>query len=253
MALTLSTGQPGRATQVVLSRSWTLDIHRPLPRARNARSADYETASFAAAPAAPMALEAAAEEDSAPARPLFDVQAIETAYATEFRAPQRMTVPANGERVALTLDSVKLPAKLITRTAPQVEAAAWLVAEIQPPAGVWPAGQVQLMRDGALVGTGRLDFGQPAPIALSFGQDEQVSVKAEPVQDMSGSAGFIGSKSERKTRHAFTVQNRCKSAIELQVIDAAPILRNERVTVQSTYQPQPADTAFQKQPGLILW
>ena len=250
VALTLSTGQPGRATQAELPRPWTLDISQP--ELERARSADRAYAP-AMAPAV-MSQEASAEEaDSAPEMPRFEVETTDRAYATEFRAPQRITVPASGERVTLTLGSVTVPARLITRAAPAVEEAAYLIAEITPPDGIWPAGPMQLTRDGALVGSGRLDFSQPAPIALSFGPDEQVSVKAEAAQDRSGTAGFMGSKGERKTRRAFSVQNRRKTPIELQVIDAAPVSKNERITVQSAYTPKPADTAFLKQPGLILW
>lgn len=250
VALTLSTGQPGRATQAELPRPWTLDISQP--ELERARSADRAYAP-AMAPAV-MSQEASAEEaGSAPEMPHFEVETTDRAYATEFRAPQRITVPASGERVTLTLGSVTVPARLITRAAPAVEEAAYLIAEITPPDGIWPAGPMQLTRDGALVGSGRLDFSQPAPIALSFGPDEQVSVKAEAAQDRSGTAGFMGSKGERKTRRAFSVQNRRKTPIELQVIDAAPVSKNERITVQSAYTPKPADTAFLKQPGLILW
>ena len=250
VALTLSTGQPGRATQAELPRPWTLDISQP--ELERARSADRAYAP-AMAPAV-MSQEASAEEaGSAPEMPRFEVETTDRAYATEFRAPQRITVPASGERVTLTLGSVTVPARLITRAAPAVEEAAYLIAEITPPDGIWPAGPMQLTRDGALVGSGRLDFSQPAPIALSFGPDEQVSVKAEAAQDRSGTAGFMGSKGERKTRRAFSVQNRRKTPIELQVIDAAPVSKNERITVQSAYTPKPADTAFLKPPGLILW
>lgn len=253
VALTLSTGQPGRATQAELPRPWTLDISQP--ELERARSASFSGRSYSpAVEPAVMSQEASAEEaDSAPEMPRFEVETTDRTYATEFRAPQRITVPASGERVTLTLGSVTVPARLITRAAPAVEEAAYLIAEITPPDGIWPAGPMQLTRDGALVGSGRLDFSQPAPIALSFGPDEQVSVKAEAAQDRSGTAGFMGSKGERKTRRAFSVQNRRKTPIELQVIDAAPVSKNERITVQSAYTPKPADTAFLKQPGLILW
>ena len=246
VALTLSTGQPGRATQAELPRPWTLDISQP--ELERARSASFSGRSYSpAVEPAVMSQEASAEEaDSAPEMPRFEVETTDRAYATEFRAPQRITV-------TLTLGSVTVPARLITRAAPAVEEAAYLIAEITPPDGIWPAGPMQLTRDGALVGSGRLDFSQPAPIALSFGPDEQVSVKAEAAQDRSGTAGFMGSKGERKTRRAFSVQNRRKTPIELQVIDAAPVSKNERITVQSAYTPKPADTAFLKQPGLILW
>ena len=250
VALTLSTGQPNRATRAALPRAWTLDIARPAP--------EQESAAISYAPAVePMVrsrkARSAREDEAALEMPRFEVQATDRAWATEFSVPQRITVPANGERVTLALGSVSVPARLLTRTAPAVQPAAYLIAEITPPDGVWIAGPMQLTRDGTLVGSGRLDFSQPAPIALSFGQDEQVQVKAEPEQDMSGSAGFLGRKGERKTRRAFSVQNRHKTPIELQVIDAAPVSKNERITVQSAYTPRPAETAFQKQPGLILW
>ena len=87
-----------------------------------------------------MSQEASAEEaGSAPEMPRFEVETTDRAYATEFRPPQRITVPASGERVTLTLGSVTVPARLITRAAPAVEEAAYLIAEITPPDGIFTA------------------------------------------------------------------------------------------------------------------
>ncbi|MBU5890373.1 hypothetical protein JVV71_23975, partial [Vibrio cholerae O1] len=69
---------------------------------------------------------------------------------------------SSSERVTLALGSQNLPATLLTRTAPAVEEAAYLVAQLAVPAGVWPAGPVALFRDGAFAGQGRLDFGNAA-------------------------------------------------------------------------------------------
>ena len=128
VALTLSTGQPGRATQAELPRPWTLDISQP--ELERARSASFSGRSYSpAVEPAVMSQEASAEEaDSAPEMPRFEVETTDRAYATEFRAPQRITVPASGERVTLTLGSVTVPARLITRAAPAVEEAAYLIA-----------------------------------------------------------------------------------------------------------------------------
>ncbi|MDO5086850.1 MAG: DUF4139 domain-containing protein [Comamonadaceae bacterium] len=252
VALTLSTGQPGRATQGALPRPWTLAIAPP-PSA--APMAELQAPM---APAAPAALSTrsparAARQSESDAPPLFDVSTFDKSYVTEFSVPQRITVPASGERVTLSLGSADVPATIITRTAPQVEAAAYLVAELQPPPGIWPAGPVSLTRDGAFVGTGRLDFSQPAPLGLAFGRDEKVQVQVEPAQDMRGSAGFIANRAERQTRRAWRVENRHGAAIDLQVLDAAPVSRDERISVQSRYEPEPASTAFNRQPGLIEW
>lgn len=254
--LTLSTGQPGRATQGQLPRPWWLNVAPP-------PQGSPSVALMAAAPApAPSIASGSGSRASASANevmPTFDVSALDKTFATEFAVPQRITVPSNGQRVTLALGNHTAPATLVTRTAPAMEAAAYLVAQIAPPPGVWPAGTASLYRDGAFVGTGRIDFGAPGAgtpagsNSLSFGRDELVTVRAEPVQDLTGSSGFTGSRVERKTRRAYSVENRHKAAITLQVLHASPVSRNEKIEVESRYQPQPAETAWNRTPGTVAW
>ena len=191
--------------------------------------------------------------------PSFDVSAFHKGFATEFVVPQRITVPSSGQRVTLALGSHAAAATLLTRTAPAVEEAAYLVAHIAQPPGVWPAGTASLYRDGAFVGTGRIDFGTPSAGApaggasLSFGRDELVTVRAEPVQDLTGSSGFTGARTQRTTRRAYSVENRHRTPTLLQVLHAAPVSRNEQIEVISRYQPQPADLAWERNPGTVAW
>ena len=250
--LTLSTGQPGRATQGRLPRPWTLDVTpppQPLPAAAPAMAA------MAPPAPAPVARARSAEE----AMPTFDVSATDKGFATEFAVPQRITVPSSGQRVTLALGTHTAPATLITRTAPAVEDAAYLVAHIAQPPGVWPAGAAGLYRDGAFVGTGRIDFGTASAGApaggtsLSFGRDELVTVRAEAAQNLTGSTGFTGARTERSTRRAYSVDNRHTTAITLQVLHAAPVSRNEAIEVESRYQPQPTDLAWNRTPGTVAW
>ena len=142
-----------------------------------------------------------------------------------------------------------------------MEEAAYLVAEIAPPPGVWPPGAVGLYRDGAFVGTGRLDFnasaastpGAPPTTSLSFGRDELVLVRAEAPQDMTSTTGLTGSRTERQTRRSYQVENRHKTSIDLQVLHATPVSRNEKIEVESRYQPQPTSLAWNQQQGTIAW
>lgn len=251
--LTLSTGQPGRATQGRLPRPWTLDVAAPVPQAMPAMAM--------AAPAPPASPAPAARSRNAleEAMPTFEVSTSDKGFATEFAVPQRITVPSSGQRVTLALGRHTSPATLITRTAPAVEEAAYLVAQLAQPPGVWPAGPAGLYRDGAFVGNGRIDFATPSAGApegstsLSFGRDELVTVRAEPVQDLTGSTGFTGSRTERKTRRSYSVENRHKAGVTLQVLHAAPVSRNEKIEVESRYQPQPADMAWNRTPGTVAW
>ena len=251
--LTLSTGQPGRATQGRLPRPWTLDIAPPMPKGPPMAA----MALSAPAPAAmPVARRASAED----ALPSFEVSSTDKAFATEFAVPQRITVPSNGQRVTLALGNYTAPATLLTRAAPAVEEAAYLVAELAPPPGVWPVGTANLYRDGAFVGTGRIDFataanttGTNGTSSLAFGRDDLITVRAEPVQDLTGSTGFTGSRVERRTRRAYAVENRHKTPVTLQVLHAAPQSRNEKIEVESRYLPQPTDLAWNRNPGTVAW
>lgn len=251
--LALSTGQPGRATQGRLPRPWTLDVEAPVPQAMPAAPA----MALEAVPApAPLARARNAADEPLPS---FDVSTFDKGFATEFAVPQRITVPSSGQRVTLALGSLTAPATLLTRAAPAVEEAAYLVAHLAQPPGVWPAGPAGLYRDGAFVGNGRVDFGTPSAGApqgstsLSFGRDELVAVRAEAPQDLTGSAGFTGARTERKTRRTYSVENHHKSAVTLQVLHAAPVSRHEKIEVESRYQPEPADTAWNRTPGMVAW
>ena len=194
--------------------------------------------------------------ESAPALPDLDVSSINTAYNTRFSVPYKISVPSSSERVSLSLGKQNLPVKLLTRTAPAAEDAAYLIATItQPPAGVWPAGPVALFRDTAFIGNGRLDLGNARSLAqgLSFGQDEKVVVRTLPQDANTGSAGFIGSSTERLVVKRYEVVNRHDRSVDLQVVDAAPVSRNSKITVQSQYSPQPASTRWNEQNGMIAW
>ena len=254
--LLLSTGQPQRATQGRLPRPWTLDVAPP-PRP----ASDAPVAAMAPAPAAPAAKLLERSRAQAEEMPSFDVSTVDKGFATEFAVPQRISVPSNGQRITLALGTHQAPARLLVRAAPGVEEAAYLVADMAPPPGVWPAGSVGLYRDGAYVGTGRLDFaalpatapGEGPRASLSFGRDELVLVRAEPAQQMTGSTGLTGSRTERQTRRSYQVENRHKTAIDLQVLHAAPVSRNEKIEVESRYTPAPAEQAWNGTPGTIAW
>ena len=249
--LVLSTGQPTRATAGRLPNQWTLDIAPPPQMDATLRA--YATAAPAPMPASVMAKEAAG--DQAPAMPRFEVQVSEGAYATEFSVPQRITVPSGGQRVTLSLGTHDVRAQLVTRTAPAVEQAAYLVAQLPTLPGVWPTASVALYRDGAYVGQGSLNNNddQLSRIGLSFGRDESVVVSAEPQQQNAGSAGFIGSNVERKVQHAYRVDNRHQRPVTLQVLEASPVSRNEQIEVKSQYEPAPVDKEWNRRPGLVLW
>ena len=248
--LRLSTGQPTRSTQGAMPPPWVVDIAQPAPPAALAIPAPAPIAR-AGRPMAKMSAEAV----MAPALPDLDVSSIDTAYTTQFVVPYKITVPSSSERITLTLGQENLATTLLTRTAPAAEEAAYLIATLQAPQGIWPTGPVTLFRDDALVGSGRLDFGNAQALAqgLSFGRDDQVVVRRMPAQSNTGSGGWTNSKTERTVVRSYSVENRHDQVIALQVLDAAPTSRNEQIKVQSQYSPQPGTTRWNAQNGMIAW
>ena len=251
--LRLSTGTPQRSTQGQLPRPWVLDIAPP-PALQMARNKAMAGGAEMMAPA-PASIAA-----SAPSEPDFAVQTQDSAYATEFAVPGRTSVPSSGERITLALGSTHAPAQLLARTAPEVELAAYLVARIARPAGVWPAGPVALLQGTRFIGNGRLDFSSAsnatadsASTELAFGRDDKVAVSAAPVQDMRGTAGLTGSTTERTVQSSYRVDNQHASAIALQVLHAVPVSRDEKITVRSRYTPEPTYLALGGAPGTVLW
>lgn len=247
--LTLSTGQPTRNTQGRMPSPWVLDVQPAVAMA---------PAPMPAAPAPAMSRSSKlmlAESAQEAALPQLDVSSINTAYNTQFSAPYKISVPSSGERVTLSLGRQSLPAQLLTRAAPAVEEAAYLVATFSAPAGIWPAGPVALFRDAAFVGNGRLDVGNAQSLAqgLAFGRDEKVVVRNLPQDNSTGRGGLINSSTQRQIVQRYTVENRHDRAITLQVVDAAPIARNSKISVQSQYAPEPASTRWNQQNGMIAW
>ena len=246
--LTLSTGQPGAATQGPLPRPWRVGIEPPVQ--------PMPAPAMAPAPAlaaAPMSRARVAATDAAEAMPSFDVSVFDGSFATEFAVPQRISVPSSGQRVTLSLGEHLADTTLKVRTTPALDATADLIAEIAPPPGVWPAGPVNLYRDGAYVGNGRFDSAQLGRQGLAFGRDELVSVRMEQPQRTDGTGGFIGSRNERRVSRLYTVENRHRDGITLQVLDAAPVPEHEDVRVESRYQPEPQSQRWNDQPGTVLW
>jgi uncharacterized protein (TIGR02231 family) len=245
--LLLSTGQPSRETAGRLPSPWRIGV-QPAPQllAQDAaRSRSTFAAPAAAAPVAKMMMDAQ--------EPLFEVSETVNAFATEFNVPQLIDVPSNGQRVTMNLGQVEDTAKLFVRSYPRVDATAFLVAEMAVPSGVWPAGAMQLYRDGAFVGQGRWDTSAQTRLSLSFGRDELVRLEVEPEQDSQGTGGFVGNRAERKVQRAFVIENRHTAAVSLQVMEAAPVSVDEQVRTTVQFNPQPAELAWNKRPGVAMW
>src|SRR5437879_8362643 len=77
--------------------------------------------------------------------------------ATEFEVPGIVSLPSDGRKVTVSLAKLSLPAKMRLRVVPRLDQAAIVTAEAKRPEGVWLPGEIQLQRDGKLVGSTHWD------------------------------------------------------------------------------------------------
>lgn len=251
--LRLSTAQPRQNLALNPPWPWTLDIAPPTsPMAADARVKGSRAMALAAP--APVAASVAPPPPPEPELERFDTSVFQGSFATEFTLPQRVSIASSTQRASLALGVEKFSSRLLARVQPQQEAAAYLLAEMPKPAGAWPRGALQLVRDGAFVGSSTLNVADGREkLEIPFGRDESLRVLAPPQQRSGANTGFIGARVERRYGRAYTVENRHGFAVTLQLIEAAPLAQHEDIKVQTQFSPTPTTLSWRDQPGLVLW
>src|SRR6185369_10955225 len=233
--LRLSTGQPRQKVSGPEPQTWDVSL-RPEYRADAAAGMLMESR-VAAAPAPMRMAKSAVAQPEPQAEPLFQAAEIQSEYATEYAISAPMSVPSDGRKINVTLSKTQLPVKLQVQVSPRQEKAAYLMARGDLPEGVWPAGEMQLYRNGAYVGSRPWDASQRKGLVLPFGRDELVKVATSSVAAKNASSGFVGQRAERHVGDVYTVSNLHKRPVELLVLEASPVSRDEKIELVATYSP----------------
>jgi len=248
--LRLSTAQAAQKVGQNPPWPWKLDLAPPPAKMAEMRAAPMP----APPPMAASVMVSGSRSVSEPEAERFDLSVFQGAFATEFVLPLRVNIDSGTQRASLSLGSEKLQARMLARVQPQSEAAAYIVADVAKPSGSWPRGALQLVRDGALVGSSTLNIATGEErLELPFGRDDAVRVQVEPEQRNAGNTGFIGARAEHRYGRAWVVENKHTAAVTLQFIEAAPVSQHEDIKVQAQFSPAPTTQAWRKQPGLVLW
>ncbi len=244
--LRLSTAQPRNNATPPMPWPWEIGI---LP-AMVARSAAMYDMAPASAPAPAPAMKAL----RAPTLPpTFDASVFEGTYSTEFEVPGGVDLASNGQRVTLPLGSQTVAAKVFSRVVPNVSNEAFVMADVSRPEGVWPRGDMQLLRDNALVGKTVWNMGDEQSVTLAFGRDESLRVRVEPQKTQSATAGFIGNRQEREWHRGYTIENMRKTVANIEVLEATPVGTDADIKVEQAFNPQPTDKSWKDKRGVVAW
>ncbi len=242
--MTLSSAQPRLSPVGVQAQPWLLSWHAAEPV--------HEKATMSYAPA-PVAMAGMLNRRAASDVSEELVVETQSTFATEFEVPGRVTLASDGRQVTVSLSSQILAVKQHLRVTPRLENFAIVMADAARPEGVWPAGTIQLFRDGSYVGATQWDLQDAERAQFSFGRDELVKVTVAALDGMSGNKGLFNGRASRETADVFTLVNRHKKPMDVVVIEASPVATAEEIKVRARFEPQPTVTSWEQRRGVVAW
>jgi len=245
VSLRLSTGAP-RSAQIVDPSTWQLVMRPPL-ETRVANS-ELLVADQKAARADRLAAARAPASE-----PVATVAEFQTEYTTEFEVPGTVDLAADGRQITVSLAHQQLAVKQRIRVVPRRDTAAMVTAEADLPEGVWIPGDVQLYRDGGYVGSTYWQAQAKERLVLPFGRDDRVQVSMKRLKDRKGAAGLIGQRAEREVATLYTVTSRHKVPVELLLLEAAPVPVDDKITVDTAFEPKPKSANWEERRGVYAW
>jgi uncharacterized protein (TIGR02231 family) len=246
--LTLSTNRPRLSPTGVEAQPWLLSWHAPQPKVEAGLMLrmDVTGSRISAAPPAPSAM----RRDEFKADLMVEIQG---AFDTQFEVPGRVSLASDGREVTVGLSSQTLAVKQHLRVTPRLEKFGIIMAEAARPDGVWPAGTMQMFRDGSYVGASHWNLQDAKRAEFAFGRDDLLKVSVDAVDGMAGSKGLFGGRSTRNTADVFTLVNRHKTAMDVIVVESSPVATSDEIKVQATFAPTPAIEAWEQRRGVVAW
>ena len=250
VALTLSTAQPTRGAELPrLSTQWLdlFDSIRPsteLSSVSQTLSADVYGGSVAGASMnrfsgdkvlePSKAAKSAPMPAPAPVPAQFQTATIDTGGSVnEYRIPGKATVTADNSARKVLIGTVDSTGNVIERVSPALSTNAFLVAKTKI-AGDAPLipGNANLFRDGIYIGNVALPLVRPGDeTTISFGIDDQVTVKRQILGDVRGTSGVIAKDATEERRVTSEIHNLHKTQVSLEVLETIPVGRNDDIKV----------------------
>jgi uncharacterized protein (TIGR02231 family) len=245
--LRLSTGQPRLSPSGPDPRPWwvSLPVARPL-----ANAVGGFAQSAAESPRTLAAKRAERVDDLAETPAPVELQ---TTFSTEFEVPGLVTLPSDGRRVTVSLAKLILPAKMRLRVVPRLDPVAIVTAEAARPEGVWLPGEMQLARDGNVVGSAPWNPQTSENLLLPFGRDSLVRVKLNRIKDRNGTAGLLDRRNEREVTDVLTLSSAHKSALDLLVLESSPVSTSDQIAVKASFDPKPQTENWDERQGVVAW
>ena len=188
-----------------------------------------------------------------PPLPSFTVGSQNKNGITEYRLPQRVSIPSDGRRVRTIIDEQSGTSKLWLRSTPSAEAAAYWYASAPFLTPAWADGSLQLYRDDNYVGQSRYDYQSLKEQGIGFGVDPSMLVKQLVDEDKKGDKGVFNRQQTKTITQAYQFTNQHNRSVHLQVLGAEPVSSDDSIKVTATHTPAISTKDWNDNKGMVAW
>jgi uncharacterized protein (TIGR02231 family) len=178
-------------------------------------------------------------------------------FQVVFRIPGRVSLGASEGAKSLYISSATIAPDLVVRSAPVIEATAFLEASfIQSEDAPLLPGRISIYRDGTFVGRSQMmAASREEKVRLGFGADDKIKVVRSVLKRNEGSAGLIVTTSKIDERaFKITVRNGHDFPIRVAIEDQLPVSENDDIQVEMLPSTTPPTTTnLRDKRGVLEW
>ncbi|WP_299068659.1 DUF4139 domain-containing protein [uncultured Psychrobacter sp.] len=185
--------------------------------------------------------------------PSFAVNRQDKNGITEYRLPQRVSIPSDGRRVRTVIDEQSGISKLWIRSTPSAELAGYWYASAPFLTPAWVDGSLQLYRDDNYIGQTRYSYQLLKEQGIGFGVDNNMRVKQLVDEDKQGEKGAFNRIQTLTKTEAYQFTNQHNKTVNLQVLGSEPISRDDNLKVAATHTPPISERDWNSNQGVVAW
>ena len=185
--------------------------------------------------------------------PSFTVSSQDKNGITEYRLPQRVSIPSDGRRVRTVIGEQSGTSKLWIRSTPSAELAGYWYASAPFITPAWVDGSLQLYRDDNYIGQTRYSYQLLKEQGIGFGSDPNMLVKQLIDEDKQGEKGAFNRTQTLTKTQAYQFTNKHNKRVNLQVLGSEPISRDDNLKVTVTHTPPVTTRDWNNNQGVVAW
>ncbi|MDO5770179.1 MAG: DUF4139 domain-containing protein, partial [Psychrobacter sp.] len=249
--LTLSTVNPSQRAGSSVPRPERLSLYEDTPNQRL----------YSLAPPAEPVMAAVMVSESAglgggramPPLPSFTVSSNSKNGITEYRLPQRVSIPSDGRRVRTVLAEQSGKSSLWLRSTPKQELKAYWYASAPFLTPDWVDGELQLYRDGNYIGQSRYNYQLLKEQGIGFGTDPNILVKQLDDGAKEGNGGVFNRSKSLSGTEAYQFTNQHSRSVPLEVLSSEFISQDDNIKLTIVHTPPVSEKDWNDTKGIIAW